>query len=131
VLSDIKPFSNLIVQLPLREYQLDALRPVIRSTLERDGREYLLIFPRQAGKNEAVAQMLTYLLNIYQFAGGSIVYGAIANQLHLGIDRLDDRLVSAVLAAELDRLFLTGKIILGTAHSQVIQGQDPLQGDVY
>jgi hypothetical protein len=38
----------------------------------------------------------------------------------------DDRLLSAALVAELDRLLRTGTIILGTAESAVIQGPDPL-----
>ena len=45
----------------------------------------------------------------------------------------DDRLLSAALVAELDRLLRTGEILLGTAQSATIPGADPLAGlgDVY
>ncbi|HSR15105.1 MAG TPA: hypothetical protein VLL51_05105, partial [Gemmatimonadales bacterium] len=40
----------------------------------------------------------------------------------------DDRLISAALVAELDRLLRTGAVILGTAESAVIPQADPLAG---
>jgi hypothetical protein len=45
----------------------------------------------------------------------------------------DDRLLSAALIAEMDRLFRTGDIILGTAESAVLDAVDPLagMGDVF
>ena len=39
------------------------------------------MLPRQSGKNEAVAQLLVYLLNLLQRAGGQMVYGATADAL--------------------------------------------------
>jgi hypothetical protein len=54
--------------------------------------EFLLIFPRQSGKNEAIAHLLVYLLNLFQRVGGSIVFGAIADGLGRGIRRLEQRL---------------------------------------
>ena len=57
-LSDMSLFSRLVLQVPLRPYQLAPLRPIIESVLRRQGREFLLIFPRQSGKNEAVAHLL-------------------------------------------------------------------------
>lgn len=95
MLSDMGTFSNLVIQLPLRPYQLRPLVPVIESVLRRQGREYLLIFPRQSGKNEAVAQLLVYLLNLLQRIGGNIIYGAMGDATTLGIDRLEERLDNA------------------------------------
>lgn len=92
VLSDIRHFSNIVVQLPLRPYQARPLKAVLDSILGQHGREYLLIFPRQSGKNEAVAQLLVYLLNIMQRRGGNIIYGATGDALGMGRERLADRL---------------------------------------
>ncbi len=38
----------------------------------------------------------------------------------------DDRLLSAALIAELDRRLAAGDLLLGTAHSAVLQPADPL-----
>jgi hypothetical protein len=85
-------FSRYLLGLPLYDYQLDPLQPIIDSIFRRHGREFLLIFPRQSGKNEAVAHLLVYLLNLLQRRGGSIVYGAIGDALGRGIRRLEQRL---------------------------------------
>ena len=74
--SDISLFSDLVLDTPLRSYQVEPLRAILTSILEGQGREFLLVFPRQSGKNEAVAQLLAYLLNIYRRSGGNVVYGA-------------------------------------------------------
>lgn len=94
MLSDITHFTNLVTQVPLRPYQLEPLQPIIHSIVHRQGREFLLIFPRQSGKNEAVAQLLVYLLNLFQRTGGNIVYGAMGDAITLGTDRLEERLTN-------------------------------------
>ena len=43
----------------------------------------------------------------------------------------DDRLISAALIAELDRLIRCGAVIAGRAESAVIDAVDPLGGDIY
>ena len=90
--SDITPFSNLVLRRPLRPYQIEPLRAILNSVLSRRGLEFLLIFPRQSGKNEAVAQLLVYLLNLLQRHGGNIVYAATGDGVGLGIQRLEQRL---------------------------------------
>ena len=55
VLSDIERFSRHVIGVPLYPYQVEPLRAVIDSVLNRRGREFLLVFPRQSGKNEAIA----------------------------------------------------------------------------
>ena len=92
LLSDITWFAHLVIRQPLRSYQIAALRPIIQSILNQDGYEFLLVFPRQSGKNEAIAQLLTYLLNLFARTGGNIVYGATGDQLGLGVHRLEQRL---------------------------------------
>ena len=76
LLSDITHFSRLVIKLPLRNYQIEPLQHVIRSILFYEGLEFLIIMPRQSGKNEAIAQLLTYLMHLFQKLGGNIVYGA-------------------------------------------------------
>jgi hypothetical protein len=93
-LADLTRFSTLVLRLPLRRYQLDPMRAILTSIFAHDGLEFLVIFPRQAGKNEAVAQLLVYLLNIYTRKGGNIIYGAQGTGLALGIERLEQRLTN-------------------------------------
>jgi hypothetical protein len=52
----------------------------------------LLVFPRQSGKNEAVAHLFVYLLNWLQGKEGQMVFGAVADGLGRGIGRLEARL---------------------------------------
>ncbi len=81
-----------MIGLPLFDYQSKAAQEIANSILSGEGLEYLLIFPRQSGKNEAVAQLLVYLLNLLQRQGGNIVYGATGDGLGRGIQRLERRL---------------------------------------
>jgi len=88
----IDVFSRRVIGMKLHAYQVRALEPVVDSVLGRHGREFLLVFPRQSGKNEAVAHLLVYLLNALQNEGGNIVYGAVGDGLGRGIRRLEQRL---------------------------------------
>lgn len=100
ILNRIDLFSALVLKLPLRQYQIEPLRAVINSILHNCGHEFLLIFPRQSGKNEAAAHLLVYLLNILQRTGGNIVYTATGDALGRGVHRLEERL---------DNVWNTGK----------------------
>ena len=92
LLADLAPFSRHLIRLPLYAYQLQPLHAILDSIRHNHGREFLLIFPRQSGKNEALAQLLVYLLNLFQRRGGSIVFGATGDGLGRGIRRLEERL---------------------------------------
>ncbi|MBP6786284.1 MAG: hypothetical protein KA170_01745 [Candidatus Promineofilum sp.] len=92
LLNDIAAFSRILIGVPLYPYQVESLRAVIDSVLNRRGREFLLVFPRQSGKNEAVAHLLVYLLTVFQRHGGQIVYGAVGDGLGRGMRRLEERL---------------------------------------
>lgn len=72
-LSDISNFSRLIVDLPLRRYQLRPAREILRSILRGEGREFAVLMARQAGKNELSGQLEAYLLNLFRRRGGQIV----------------------------------------------------------
>jgi len=92
ILADIERFSRHVIGLPLYPYQIEPLPAIIASILHRRGREFLLVFPRQSGKNEAVAHLLVYLLTLFQRRGGQIVYSAVGDGLGRGMLRLEQRL---------------------------------------
>lgn len=72
-LSDITNFSKLVLQRPLRSYQLQPASAILQSIFQGDGRQFAIMMSRQAGKNEMAAQLEAYLLNLYQRTGGQIV----------------------------------------------------------
>ncbi|MDQ6694876.1 MAG: hypothetical protein M3014_10745, partial [Chloroflexota bacterium] len=77
LLEEFSEFSRrLYPQRPLRGYQLEAAGPVIRAVLGGKGGDYTLLFSRQAGKDETLAQLGAYLLARYRLRGGSVVMGA-------------------------------------------------------
>jgi hypothetical protein len=114
-LDDITDFSEYFIERPLRRYQLAPVNAVLRSVLHQHGYEFLLIFPRQSGKNEAVAQLLVFLLNIHRQPGGNIVYGAIGDNKSLGIDRLEARLHNRLNAGDWTRRTKPDRRCLGNA----------------
>lgn len=62
ILQDINHFTELGSQLKLRSYQQDAAALVCRSVLQGLGLSFVVMFPRQSGKNELQAQIEAYLL---------------------------------------------------------------------
>jgi hypothetical protein len=97
-LVDLDLFSRRLLRRPLRGYQLEPLLALLDSLRRRRGDEFLLVFPRQSGKNEAVAQFLAYWLNLCYRRGGQVVYAATGDGLGRGVKRLEEH-----LANELDR----------------------------
>ncbi len=92
-LGDVRSFSRGVVGLPLREYQLAPLRAVIAAVMARAGSSYVIEFARQSGKDEAVAQMLAFLLLYYKNVGGKVVLAApSAGQAAISKQRLRERL---------------------------------------
>lgn len=115
ILSRIDLFSRLILSMPLRSYQVAPLRAIIDAILHRRGTEFLLIFPRQSGKNEAVAHLLVYLLNIFQRSGATIIFGAIGDALGRGKERLEERLDNCWNHGQWHRAAKPVRVILGRA----------------
>ena len=78
----------------LRAYQLAPARAIADSVARGLGMQYAVVFSRQAGKDEMLAQILAFLLNRYQNRGGNAVIGAPTRQPQANIsrDRLLDRL---------------------------------------
>lgn len=91
-MSDIALFSKHVIGLPLHQYQIKNLYPILDAVLKHQGLEFMLIYPRQSGKNESVAQLLVYLMLLFSRSGGNIVYAAIGDGLGRGIRRLEERL---------------------------------------
>ena len=57
----------------LRKYQQEAALAVIRSVLFGQGRTFVVMFPRQSGKNEVQAHIEAYLLAAHAGKGGEII----------------------------------------------------------
>ena len=93
VLLSIRLFSALVVQMPLRGYQVGPADAVVDSCLNNRGLEFLWVFPRQSGKDEAVAQLCVFLLTLFQRVEAGIVHVfPTSGQLATGITRLSRRL---------------------------------------
>lgn len=92
LLLDQALFSELVLGMPLYPYQLAPLNAIADSILHNRGDEFLLVFSRQSGKNEAIAHLQVRLLNLLQRNGTTIVFAAIADAIGRGLRRLEDRL---------------------------------------
>jgi hypothetical protein len=115
VLADIERFSRIVLGMPLHDCQLVPLRAIVQSVLRGQGREFLLVFPRQSGKNEAVAHLLVYLLTLFQRRGGQIVFGAVGDGLGRGARRLEERLANPWTGGRWRREAHPRRVVLGKA----------------
>ncbi|MDO9546625.1 MAG: hypothetical protein Q7J07_07745 [Pelolinea sp.] len=64
-LRDVDTFVDSCSQIKLRDYQKGVAQAVVKSVLDRAGRSFVIMFPRQSGKNELQAQLETYLLTLF------------------------------------------------------------------
>lgn len=94
-LSELAHFSRLLMRQRLYRYQLEPLEAVVASVLGGQGREFLMVFPRQSGKNEAAAQLESYLLTLFQRRGGQMVHAATGDAIGMAIGRLEEKLDQA------------------------------------
>ncbi len=67
---------GLLPDHALRPYQVEVARAIADSVRHRRGLQFAVVFARQAGKDETLAQLLAYLLTAHWRAGGSIVVAA-------------------------------------------------------
>jgi hypothetical protein len=90
-------------RLTLRPYQLLAVQSVIASVRQSLGLSFVWIFPRQSGKDEALAQMLVYLLAHASAANGEmvVVNPTFKPQTETSMRRLEARLRDNPLVAGL------------------------------
>ena len=99
VLSDVGEFSNVFMPgRVLRSYQADPARVIVQAVIDRRaGREtageFGVVFSRQAGKDEMLAQICAYLLLIFSKVGGQVVVAlpTMRPQGQIAVDRLAAR----------------------------------------
>lgn len=92
---DIGAFSRrAMAEYALRPYQLEPARAIVESIAGGLGRQFAVVFSRQAGKDELLAQLLVYLLARWRETGGNAVLAAptFRPQAALSRDRLLERL---------------------------------------
>lgn len=95
IILSVNLFSRFVIQLPLRDYQIGPVDAVIQSVLQARGLEFLWVFPRQAGKDEAIGQMLTFLLMLFHRTEASIIHTyPTATQISVGVQRLENRMAN-------------------------------------
>jgi hypothetical protein len=92
-LTDVADFSWLLLpEQRLRPYQIAPARAIVASVEQSLGRSFAVVFSRQAGKDELLAQIVAYLLLRWQRCGGSIVLAAPTFQPQAALMR--DRLLA-------------------------------------
>jgi hypothetical protein len=72
-LKDISCFCKEASGLTLRGYQKAPALAILKSIQEHAGRSFVVMFPRQSGKNELQAQLETYLFCLFYLMGAEIV----------------------------------------------------------
>src|SRR5215207_6252515 len=100
LLRDVGVYSRVLLPgYRLREYQIGPARAIAESVTHRLGRQFAVVFSRQAGKDETLAQLIAWLLTRYQAAGGTIVVAAPTRtpQANITRDRVLDRLNRSAL----------------------------------
>ncbi|HET9661709.1 MAG TPA: hypothetical protein VFP05_15385, partial [Thermomicrobiales bacterium] len=96
-LARIDRFSGTLeAAFALRPYQWDPAGEILQSVLDGRGEQFAVMFSRQSGKDEMLAQVVAFLLMVHREAGGSVVLAAptFHPQAALMRDRLYDRLRS-------------------------------------
>jgi hypothetical protein len=102
LLLDVGEYSRVLLPgYRLRAYQLGPARAIAESVTGRLGRQFAVVFSRQAGKDETLAQLIAWLLTRYQVKGGTIVVAAPTRtpQANITRDRVLDRLKRSALTA--------------------------------
>ena len=72
-LRDIENFSRVFGSVNLRNYQVEAARAIVRSVIEQQGLSFVVMFPRQSGKNMLQAQLEVYLMSLLGLQGAEMV----------------------------------------------------------
>ncbi|MDB5056600.1 MAG: hypothetical protein JWO59_72, partial [Chloroflexi bacterium] len=75
-LADIARFSDLVLARPLRPYQAEIARAIVRAALAGQGHTFTVMMARQMGKNELSAHLEAYLLNLHRRTGGTLIKAA-------------------------------------------------------
>jgi len=73
ILRDIALFAQHAGHITLRNYQLPVARAIVDSVIHKRGLTFVVMFPRQSGKNELQGQIEAYLLMLTSQHHGEIV----------------------------------------------------------
>jgi hypothetical protein len=65
LLKDVLRFSEVLSGVTLRGYQKEIASAVVNSVIEKQGLAFVVMLPRQSGKNEVQAQIEAYLLTLF------------------------------------------------------------------
>ena len=71
--NSVKGFARYFAGVELYPYQAEAAEAIVHSVAERDGKTFVMIFTRQAGKDETLAMVFLYLMCHYYEKGIEIV----------------------------------------------------------
>ncbi|HWV24211.1 MAG TPA: hypothetical protein VNZ58_08470 [Thermomicrobiales bacterium] len=118
LLSDIATFSaHTMGGRALRGYQSDAASPLLDSILAGGEEQFAVVFSRQAGKDEMLAQLLALTLLRRAYRGGTVVVAAptLRPQALISRDRLLERLRGNPLTAPLTRIEGPSTVRVGKA----------------
>jgi hypothetical protein len=102
LIHDVGEYSRVLLpSYRLRRYQIGPTRAIAASITGQLGHQFAVVFSRQSGKDELLAQLVAWLLTRYQVAGGTIVVAAPTRtpQANITRDRLLDRLQGSALTA--------------------------------
>lgn len=94
-IDDIGKFSRVMwPRWQLRSYQERVAHEIAQSVVRGEGRQFAVVFARQSGKDETLAQLEAYLMARYRLRGGSIlvINPTFSPQGLIGKRRLLDRL---------------------------------------
>lgn len=123
LLSDIDTYSaRTMPDRRLRAYQSDAARPLLESILAGRGDQFAVVFSRQAGKDEMLAQLLSLLLLRRAHTGGTVIVAAptFKPQALISRDRLLDRLLQNPLTAPITKTHDRSTISVGKARAMFL-----------
>ena len=101
-------FTSFALGVRLRRYQWEVMEAVSHSVRNRLGRTFVVIFPRQSGKNETQLCLYMYLLTFGKNQGGDIIHvePTYKPQTELAMLRLETKLEQCPLTMNRwDKLF--------------------------
>ena len=123
VVTDLGAFSSLLLPTwRLRPYQLAPARAILESIRVGRGDQFAIVFSRQAGKDEMLAQLLALLLLQRSRHGGTAIIAAptFRPQAALSRDRLRERLLGNQLTAPQITKLDASVIRLGLAQARFV-----------
>lgn len=89
----------------MRDYQIEPARAIARSVIDGAGLQLAIVFSRQAGKDETLAQVIAWLLTRYQKTGGAAVFACptLKPQAEISMNRARERLLGSPLTVRTTR----------------------------